>query len=227
MQSDTVPDQRPDPEAAVAFDRLIDWAIGALLGVVGLLVALGGVALYYGTDRSDVATLIRDAEFQSDILTEAEAIDALTAFGQWCGIGLVVAGAMIVLFGVAVVVAHGRARTDGRGTPRWILGVVGAIVSIVLGFVPFSPVVGGAAAGYLDPNQDASGIGTGIFAGLFVLLPVLVVAFFSGVGLFVGLPGEVAAVVAASFIIAILVALAYSVGLSALGGYLGSWLRDR
>ena len=222
------PDQiRADSETAIAFDRLIDWGIGVLLGVVGLLGSLGGAALYYAVDHADIATAIRNGEFRSDILTEAEAIDALFALSQWSGIGLVVAGGLTMLIGITVVVAHGRARKAGRGTPRWILGVVGAVVGIVLGFIPFSPALGGAAAGYLDPARNASGAGSGTLAGVFASLPLVIVAGFAGVGLFLGLPGEVAVTVAVVLAVALLVSLAYLVVLSAIGGYLGGWMRER
>lgn len=214
-----------DSEAVVAFDRLLDWAIGGLLGFVGLLATLGGVALFYAADRSEVSELIRNSEFHSDVLTEAQAIDALVALGEWSGIGLVVAGGLTLLIGVAVVIAHRRARHGGRGTPRWILGVVGATVGLILGFVPFSPVLGGAVAGYLDPDRRASGVGSGTMAGVFAALPLFVVTMFAGVGLFAGLPSGVAAIVVAVIAILVLLSLAYLIGLSALGGYLGGLVR--
>lgn len=224
----TPPDQiSTDSETAIAFDRLLDWGIGTLLGIVGLLGTLGGAALYYTVDHSDVATLIYNSEFQSDVLTEAEAIDALFALGQWGGIGLGIAGGITILVGIAVVVAHGRARQSGRGTPRWILGVVGAVVGTILGFIPFSPIVGGAAAGYLDPTQNTSGTGAGTLAGVFASLPLLIVAGFAGVGLFTGLPVEVAATATVILVIGVLISLLYLVVLSAIGGYLGGWIRGR
>jgi hypothetical protein len=210
----------------IVFDRTIDWVIGALLGVVGILVALGGAALHYGVTRSGVADVIRDAEFQSEMLTRAEAIDALVVLGHWSGIGFVAAGGLIALLGIAVVVIHGRARRDGRGTPPWIVGVVGAGVASVLGFIPFSPVLGGAAAGYLDPNPDASGIGVGSIAGVFGSLPLLVPAIFASIGLFVSVPGEVVLAAAIILVFVVILCLVYYVGLSALGGYLGGWIRD-
>ena len=57
----------------VAFDRLFDWAIGALLTLVGLLSALVGGSLYYAIDRATVADVIASGEFRSDVLTEAQA----------------------------------------------------------------------------------------------------------------------------------------------------------
>lgn len=216
-----------DSDPPIAFDRLLDWAIGALLGIVGLLGALVGGVLYYVVDRAAVADLVYNSEFRSDVLTEAEAIDVLWALVRWGGLGLVAAGALTVLVGIAVVVAHGRARNAGRGTPRWVLGVVGAIAGTVLGFVPFSPVLGGAVAGYLDPDRRASGLGAGTLAGVFATLPVFVLASFAGAGLFVGLPSGLVPAATAVLAVAVLVSLVYLVALSALGGYLGGWLRDQ
>lgn len=156
-----------DPPAV--FDRLFDWAIGALLGIAGLLSAL---------------------------------------------------------VGAAVVVAHGRARRDDRPTPRWILGVVGAMVGTLLAFVPLSPALGGAAAGYLDPDPAASGLGVGTIAGLFAALPAVVLTLSVGAGLVDGLrPGLVPAAMAV-LAAAVLCSLVYLVGLSAVDGYLGRRVQD-
>jgi len=193
-----------------------------VLGIVGLLGALGGAALYLAVDRQRIATLVREGEFRFDVFTEEEAIDALVALGEWGGIGLAAAGVSIVLIGIAVVVTHERARHDGRGTPRWILGVVGAIINVVFGFVPFSPILGGAAASHLSSDFRGNGIATGTFAGLFTILPAFVGFSSVSVGLFTGLPGGTAAVAVALLVIAGMFAMAYIVGLSALGGYLGS-----
>jgi hypothetical protein len=215
-----------DSRRAVAFGRTVDWVLAALLGIAGTLVALAGVALYRGFDRPDVAEALRRSEFESEVLTASDAVDAFAALADWGGIGLMASGALVALLGVAVVVGHGRARRDGRGTPTWVVGVVGASISSALGFVPFSPVLGGLAAGYLDPNPDASGLGTGTVAGVFGCLPVLVTAVFAGVGLFVGLPADVAASVVVPLAVGLALSLVYFVGPSALGGYLGGWLRE-
>ena len=218
------PNSPSDPPAV--FDRLFDWAIGAFLAVLGLLSALVGGSLYYILDRATVADAIAASDFRSDVLTETEAVDLLWALGQWVGLGLVAVGVLSVVVGVAVVVAHGRARRDGRPTPRWILGVVGAMVGTLLGFIPLSPALGGAVAGYLDPDPAASGLGVGTLAGLVAALPAFVVTLFVGVGLVDGLrPGLVppATVILAA---AVLGSLVYLVGLSAVGGYLGRWVRD-
>jgi len=210
-----------------AFGRAIDWVLGALLGITGILSALGGAALYYGLNRADVAEAIRESEFESEVLTEAEAIDALVALGHWSGIGLGLTGLGVLLLGAAVVVVHGRARSAGRGTPGWILGVAGATVEAVLSFIPLSPILGGAAAGYLQRDADANGIGVGAYAGLFACAPALVVAVFAGIGLLLGVPGSVAVAVGTALAVAVVGVLVYFIGLSALGGYVGSRFRDR
>jgi|GEM_PF-1303958 len=205
----------------------MDWVIGAFLGVVGILVTLAGTALHYGVTRPDVAELVHNSEFQSDVLTEAEAIDVLVALGQWSGVGLAIGGVLLVLFGIAVVIAHRRARTNDQTTPSWILGVVGALVGSILSFIPFSPVLGGAVAAYLDPRHEASALGTGALAGVFASLPLLVVAVFAAIGLFMGAPANVVTAVVPILAAALFAGLLYLVGLSALGGYLGRWLRGR
>ncbi len=213
-----------DPPAV--FDRLFDWAIGALLGMAGLLSALVGGSLYYVVDRATVADVITTGEFRSDVLTETEAVDLLWAFSQWVGLGLVALGVLSVVVGLAVVVAHGRARRDDRPTPRWILGVVGAMVGTLLGFIPLSPALGGAVAGYLDPDPAASGVGVGTIVGLFAALPAFVVTLFVGVGLVDGLRPGLVPPATAILAVAVLGFLVYLVGLSAVGGYLGRWVRD-
>lgn len=223
----SISEMRNGSERTIVFDRMLDWAIGAVLAVVGLLGVALGLGLNYAANRPAVADLIHHSEFQSEMLTEAEAIDALVALGQWTGFGLVAAGALTILAGIAVVVAHGRARRAGRSTPRWIVALVGGILGVVLGFVPFSPALGGALAGYLDPNQHASGLGIGTIAGLVGIIPVVVVAGFAGVGLFLGLPSEAVVVVLSVFGIILVFTFVTVVGLSAIGGYIGRWLRER
>jgi len=215
-----------DATTDAAFGRTIDWAIGAVLGIVGVLVGLGGAMLYYGVDRPGVAEAVREADFESETLTEAEAVDALVALSDWSGIGLVVAGALTVAVGVAVVVVHGRARTEGSGTPTWILGVAGAMIGAILSFIPFSPLLGGAAAAYVDPDMSRSGLGTGVLAGVFATAPVLLVAVFAGIGLFAGVPGAATVAVLTVLGVGLLGSAVYLVGLSALGGYVGAWARD-
>ena len=214
-------------ESNIAFSRTVDWAIGAVLGIFGVLLALSGAALYASSTYTVVTEVIQNGEFQSDVLTEAEAIDILVALGQWSAIGLAVTGGLLVALGIAIVVLHGRARENTEATPAWILGAAGAIVSVVLSFIPLSPVLGGATASYLDADQTASGLGTGTLAGVIGGLPPLVITVFAGFGLFMGIPGGLAPTAAALLIATAILTLLYFVALSAVGGYLGAWARNR
>lgn len=63
-----------------------------------------------------------------------------------------------------------------------IVGVVGALVGSLPSFVPLSPLLGGVAAGYLDPDPDASGLGAGALANVFGCLPLLLVVVFANPG---------------------------------------------
>ncbi|QSG12471.1 putative membrane protein [Halapricum desulfuricans] len=210
---------------SIAFDRLFDWLLGGLVVLGGLATSIAGIVGYSQIDRSEMSEVVRDADLQLEGLTEAEVIDAAVTLGQWGSLGLAAAGALFTLFGVAVVVVHGRARKNGTKTPRWVLGIAGATAATVLGFVPFSTALGGATAGYLDPDERASGAVTGAIAGLFSALPLLVVALFVAVGLFTGLAGEVVGAVAVVLATALFAVLVYTVGFGALGGFLGGWLR--
>lgn len=226
--TDTPPSpDRSDEASTIAFSRTIDWAIGAVLGVVGTLLTLTGAALYSTATYTVVSEMMQNAEFESDVLTEAQAIDTLVALGRWSGIGLVVTGVLLGVLGAVVVVLHGRARENNAATPAWVLGVVGAIVSVALSVIPLSPVLGGATAGYLDSDPTASGLGTGTLAGVIGSLPFLIVTVFSGIGLFVGVPSEFALAAVLLFAFTILLNLLYFVALSTIGGYLGSWARKR
>ena len=50
--------------------------------------------------------------------------------------------------------------------------VVGAVASLVLVFLPFSPAVGGAAAGYLQRGTTTNGATAGAVTGLLVAFPL-------------------------------------------------------
>lgn len=107
----------------------------------------------------------------------------------------------------------------------YVNALIGAVVAVVVSFIPFSPLLGGTVAGYLERRD---GLRVGTIAGLFTALPLLgllvlfggVVAALLGVGelfaggiLFVGL-------------VAFLFVTVYTVALSALGGVLGVYVAE-
>lgn len=97
--------------------------------------------------------------------------------------------------------------------------LIGAAVSIVLSFVPFSPVIGGAVAGYLE---GADGTRVGAYAGFLAAVPFAVIVFL-GLTLFM-FGGEGVWILVG---LSVLVIVAYSVVLSTLGGYLGEYIAGR
>lgn len=120
----------------------------------------------------------------------------------------------------------------------WINALIGAVVTLVIGgFVPFAPVVGGALSGYLEGGTRDAGLRVGVYAGLIALLPfILLVVFASsflgllgfGFGMMGGGPGMfgVGAGIGAVFILFVLLfGGIYVVGLSALGGWLGNYVK--
>ncbi|MFW5919647.1 MAG: DUF5518 domain-containing protein [Halanaeroarchaeum sp.] len=103
--------------------------------------------------------------------------------------------------------------------------LIGAIVSVVLAFLPFSTVLGGAVAGYLQRGSREDGFLVGAYSGLIAAIPILLVVVVFGSVFFLGAFFEPRAAIGFVFVFfALAVALVYSVGLSALGGYLGAYL---
>lgn len=106
--------------------------------------------------------------------------------------------------------------------------VIGAVATVVLTFLPFSPVVGGAIAGYLQKGDQSAAFRVGALSGLIAAIPLVfglvllatIVPFLPAFGT----AGSITAVFGVLGIVALVVALFYSVGLSVLGALLGRYL---
>ncbi|ELZ16296.1 hypothetical protein C478_03767 [Natrinema thermotolerans DSM 11552] len=114
-------------------------------------------------------------------------------------------------------------------TTRTLLNaVIGAVVGVVLSFIPFSTVLGGLVAGFLEGPDGREGAIVGALAGAIAFLPIaglgLLLFGLLGIGLAGGVPLEGFAVVSVVIVVAGFFALAYTVGPSLLGGYLGAYL---
>jgi len=112
-----------------------------------------------------------------------------------------------------------------------IHAVAGAVVGILLSFIPFSTVIGGALAGFLEGSDHRDGAIAGALAGAITFLPAAAIAMLAV--LFVGFGTAVAAVPlegAAFLLVGVLFAfgtiLIYTVGLALLGGFLGAVLAE-
>ncbi|WP_440772382.1 DUF5518 domain-containing protein [Natronorubrum sp. DTA28] len=110
-----------------------------------------------------------------------------------------------------------------------INALIGAIVGVVLSFIPLSTVLGGAAAAFLEGPDTRDGAIVGALAGAITFLPLAGIAIFGlgvlgfGMGI-AAVPFEGFALVALVVLAAVALLFFYTVGLSALGGYLGAYL---
>lgn len=103
--------------------------------------------------------------------------------------------------------------------------LIGAVVSVVLAFLPFSPALGGGVAGYLQGPSREDGLRVGAYAGLVAAIPILLVVTLFGSLFFLGAFFEPRAAFGFVFVLLVFgVGLLYTVGLSALGGYLGAYV---
>lgn len=108
--------------------------------------------------------------------------------------------------------------------------VVAAVAAVVLSFVPLSTLLGGAIGGFLQGADAREGVIVGALAGLLTLLPFGAIGF--GVLFVLGIVGAGGAPIegiVVFFVFALVIAVVaflYTVGLSALGGFLGATLAD-
>ncbi len=113
-----------------------------------------------------------------------------------------------------------------------INAVIGLVASIVLSFLPFSPLFGGAVAGYLEGGNSSDGLRVGAISGALgvVVGAVVLVLFVVVFGVLVsGTAGAQAGVLGGFGLLFLLggsvVGAVYLVGLSAIGGSLGNYVK--
>lgn len=102
----------------------------------------------------------------------------------------------------------------------------GLVTAITAFFVPLSPVLGGGIAGYLEGGETGDGLRVGALSGLFSLLPLffigLVALFFVGVLI----PPRGAIGIAFLGFLVVIVGVFYTVGLGAIGGAIGIYVKN-
>ncbi|MEF8788981.1 MAG: DUF5518 domain-containing protein [Haloarculaceae archaeon] len=124
---------------------------------------------------------------------------------------------------------------DGDRPNALVNALLGGVAAIVLAALPFSPVLGGALAGYLQGTDARDGLRVGALAGVVAVVPLALLFVLFGGFLFafvpvgmgmidpsVGVFGAVGVFVLLGFLV---FGLGYTVGLAALGGVLGAYLR--
>jgi hypothetical protein len=217
--------------------RVVDWAVPILLGLYGLAVGFGGAALAVAADRAVIAEMVAEGMIVSDVFTDATLADVSFATARWSGIGLVVTG-LLSWAAAAAFVAHRRrerSREVGTGddpTYTWTDAAAGGVVTAVTSFLlPFAPMLGGFAGGYLHRNERTSATRVGALSGLLSVLPLAVALSFLAAGVAVGTlrvdAVGVALLVVGVVLVSLLFTALFSGGFGALGGYLGGQLRDR
>lgn len=122
----------------------------------------------------------------------------------------------------------------------WVNALIGAVVTTVLGgFVPLVPVLGGGVAAYLEGGDRNAGVKVGAISGLialipFILLVLLAASILSTMGMGMGfgmfgadgmMIGFGAGVGLFMLFVALIFGLIYIVGLSIVGGWLGNYVR--
>jgi len=218
--------------------EFVDWLLGALVGIGGMMFIIGGSTLTVISDGDLLAEAIEEGDVTVTVwtaeLTDVEAIEVAETVIFWIGIGILLTGLGMVLFSVGYVFLRHRAhRRYQRGETISSFGaraMLGAVITVFTSFLPFSPAIGGAVAGYLERSESTRTVTVGAIAGLLPVIPVVTLSLFLLVGLFSGLAAidrTVSAVPAAAVIFFTMMVVA-TVGpvLGALGGYVGGRLAE-
>lgn len=219
---------------ATPLPAFVDWIIGAVLAVGGLAGVLGGATMLLAVDRPAIERGVAEGAIQSDVLSGPDLVEVSLAVATWTAVGLLVTGVVMVLAGVAYLVArrrtHRRAEAGEPTSDYVAIALLGALVSGVLSFLPFSPAIGGAAAGYLERGESERVVSVGALSGLLTMAPVLALATFSMAGLAVGLSeiGEGTWAILAGIALLLVLAMVAVVGggLGAIGGFVGGKLAE-
>lgn len=110
--------------------------------------------------------------------------------------------------------------------------VLGALVTILLtSLIPFAPVAGGALSGYLEGGSRDDGLRVGAVSGAIALVPLVLFIAFAGsffLAMFAGgfgMSRMMGGFGAVALFFGLLFGLVYVVGLSALGGWLGNYVK--
>lgn len=101
---------------------------------------------------------------------------------------------------------------------------IGGVAGIILSFIPLSTLLGGAIAGYLEDGTRTDGAKVGAIAGLIMLVPLAFMGMFVTMWM-LGIGTTPAAFIMMGMVMLVFGSI-YTVGLSAVGGYLGVYLKD-
>ena len=227
------------PLADGPLPEFVEWILGALIAIGGFLSLIGGSALVFVVDRDSLAEGIEEGTITVTIhtvdLTEDEMLEVADSIVSWTGIGLLVAGTATILFAVGyVIIRHRKRRRTQEGESISSFGanvVLGAVATGVFSFIPFSPGIGGALAGYLERADSDRTISVGALVGLLAMTPILVILLFVLGGLVAGFQtidqSGMALLTGATLLFTLMVVATIGAVLGALGGYVGGRLAER
>ena len=211
--------------------RYVDWLVAGILALIGLAFVFGGAALFVLADVELIAEGVEAGTIRSDVFSGGTLVDVTYAMAWWSGVGLLVTGVATWLAAVGFAVYRRRAHRRRQATGEVLRStrtnaLVGAVASVVLGFVPFSPVLGGVVAGYLANGDRETTLKVGGLSGVFAAVPVVLVLAFVFVGLLVGTIGANGSSALALFgvvlaVVALLFGVLFTAALGALGGFVG------
>lgn len=231
----TSEDSRHHPREVPSF---VDWLLGAIVIVGGVLFIVAGALLLVGIDRDALEQTILTEEIETTIfLTELseEEISLMAATTvSASGIGLIIAGIAIFGFGFIYIIYRYWVRRN-RAADEYVrsygtYAVLGAVISVAVSFIPFSTVIGGGVAGYLEQQESNRTVSVGGLAGILPTLPVVIVAIvvlgglvftvsdFDGTSFLVLLIGV--------SVLSLLVLIILAACLGAIGGYLGGKIAE-
>jgi len=227
------------PAADGPLPEFVDWILGVLIALGGLVSVIGGSALVFLVDRETLAEGIEEGTITVTIftadLTEDEMLEVVAAVVSWSGAGLLITGIATILFAAGYVVVRHRTRqqaSKGERIPSYGANIVfGAVATGVFSFIPFSPGIGGALAGYLERADSDRSVSVGALSGLLAMLPILLTLLFVLGGLMVGLSvidqGGMALLTGATMLFVLMIVATIGAGLGALGGYVGGRLAEQ
>lgn len=226
------------PTGTEPLPEFVDWTLGALLAIAGFISLVGGTALAFLVDREFLATGVEEGTITVDLvvteLTREQQLELVATLISWTGIGMLVTGVGMVAVAIWYVLrrhqAHSRARSGETVSSYSTYALLGGLATVVLSFIPFSPVAGGAIAGYLERGESERTVSVGALAGLIPSLPIVVLLVFVTGGLLSGATavgeGGLAMVLATAMVLGMLLIVAFAAGLGALGGYAGGWFAE-
>lgn len=237
MESNHVAQAEPidtEPGGPGRIPEAVDWVAGAVIALAGMALVLAGIAVVFVVDRVDVTDALAAGIESGEILTDAEAAELALTTGDWTVWGLLLTGGAMVVVAIAYVVhrhrVHQRIAAGDEASDFLGNAVVGAVVSAILSFVPFSPVVGGAVAGYYESAESDRVVGVGALSGLLAAAPVVAIVGFVAVGLALGFVGVqqtgLGILIAVGMLFAMLVIAALGAAFGALGGWAGERLAE-